>query len=554
MKLKSLGILMMSLLLLVAATSSALLMYVASQFDSNMQQAKTAYANVIEPLRQIDANTKNLRFHLLAAFNHNPDTPAASLHAHPVTAHTAVIRSEIENNTKLWASVSVAAASFPSVKLADLKRNYGTYFQAGIEPGVGAADTGRWMDIVRTVSATLFQYNAFEHQLQEQIDALHQVQETEFQAAHDQQQKLIAGSVVTGLIALALATILVWKTVRSYSTRLNLAVSATEAIAHGDLSQRLTVAGNCEATAVLRAIQQMQTAMRDLVGGIRGSADNINAAASEVALGNADLSARTEQQAGALEETASSMEELASTVKHNADNAQQASQLAESASAVAAQGGAVVAQVVQTMDAIDGAAKKIVDIISVIDGIAFQTNILALNAAVEAARAGEEGRGFAVVASEVRNLAQRSATAAKEIKLLIGDSVSQIEGGTRLAAEAGTTMDGLVSSVRQVTGLMSDIAAASQEQTAGINQINQAIIQMDDVTQQNAALVEEASAAALALQDQAAGLIEAVSVFTLGSPGELGQTFGTRGNSEGNSSSKRNRNSSRPLLAVVGAN
>jgi methyl-accepting chemotaxis protein len=241
----------------------------------------------------------------------------------------------------------------------------------------------------------------------------------------------------------------------------------------------------------------------------------MTSATGQIAAGNADLSQRTEEQAASLEETASSMEELTSTVKQNADNARQANQLAAGASQVAVKGGAVVGQVVSTMSSINDSSKKIVDIISVIDGIAFQTNILALNAAVEAARAGEQGRGFAVVASEVRSLAQRSAAAAKEIKGLITDSVGKVEDGTRLVGEAGKTMDEIVTSVKRVTDIMAEIAAASQEQSSGIEQVNQAITQMDEVTQQNAALVEEAAAAAESLQEQAQSLTQAVSVFKL---------------------------------------
>jgi methyl-accepting chemotaxis protein len=236
-----------------------------------------------------------------------------------------------------------------------------------------------------------------------------------------------------------------------------------------------------------------------------------------------DLSSRTEQQASSLEETAASMEELTSTVKQNADNARQANQLAVSASGVAVKGGHVVAQVVGTMSAINTSSKKIVDIIGVIDGIAFQTNILALNAAVEAARAGEQGRGFAVVAAEVRNLAQRSAAAAKEIKTLISDSVDKVEEGSKQVAEAGKTMDEIVGSVKRVTDIMAEITAASQEQTQGIEQINQAITQMDQVTQQNAALVEQAAAAAASLQEQASGLSQVVSVFKLDDSQQVSQ-------------------------------
>ncbi|GAA4030327.1 hypothetical protein GCM10022212_30740 [Actimicrobium antarcticum] len=268
-------------------------------------------------------------------------------------------------------------------------------------------------------------------------------------------------------------------------------------------------------SSLLFAMKSMRDSLADLVGRVRANSDTIATASSQIAAGNLDLSSRTEQQASSLEETASSMEELTGTVTQNADNARQANQLAVTAAEVAQQGGAVVAQVVGTMSSINASARKIVDIIGVIDGIAFQTNILALNAAVEAARAGEQGRGFAVVASEVRTLAQRSAAAAKEIKTLIGDSVEKVNAGSKLVDQAGATMEEIVASVNRVTDIMSEITAASSEQTAGITQINQAITQMDSVTQQNAALVEQAAAAAESLQDQAGGLTELMAVFKL---------------------------------------
>ena len=262
-------------------------------------------------------------------------------------------------------------------------------------------------------------------------------------------------------------------------------------------------------------MRQMQQSLAATVGQIRGSTDTIATASGQIASGNADLSSRTENQASSLQQTAASMEELTSTVKQNADSARQANQLAVSASEVAVRGGDVVGQVVDTMGSINASSKKIVDIIGVIDGIAFQTNILALNAAVEAARAGEQGRGFAVVASEVRSLAQRSASAAKEIKLLIDDSVNKVGAGSEQVAEAGRTMQEIVASVRRVTDIMGEIMSATHEQTSGIEQINQAISQMDQATQQNAALVEQAAAAAGSLQTQANTLVRAVSVFNV---------------------------------------
>ena len=293
------------------------------------------------------------------------------------------------------------------------------------------------------------------------------------------------------------------------------AVDVAGAIAAGELSRAIELRSG-DKDSLLFAMEAMRTSLVNIVGQVRMGTDTIATASNQIAAGNLDLSSRTEEQASSLEETASSMEELTSTVKQNADNARQANQLAVSASEVAVKGGTVVAQVVDTMASINASSKKIVDIIGVIDGIAFQTNILALNAAVEAARAGEQGRGFAVVASEVRNLAQRSAAAAKEIKTLINDSVEKVDAGGRLVDQAGVTMADIVQSITRVTDIMSEIASASAEQTMGIEQINSAISQMDEVTQQNAALVEEAAAAAGSMQEQAAALSEVVSIFKVG--------------------------------------
>ncbi|OJX30011.1 MAG: methyl-accepting chemotaxis protein [Burkholderiales bacterium 68-12] len=291
--------------------------------------------------------------------------------------------------------------------------------------------------------------------------------------------------------------------------------SAAGAIAAGDLATHID-ASRARPGSVVHAMQQMQQSLRQVVGAVRSSSDSIATGANQIAMGNADLSQRTEEQASNLEETAASMEELSSTVRTNSDTAQQAAQLAQSASGVAVKGGEVVQQVVHMMEEINASSKKISDIIGVIDGIAFQTNILALNAAVEAARAGEQGRGFAVVASEVRSLAGRSAEAAKEIKTLIGDSVQKVEAGGQLVTEAGSTMQDIVAQVRRVTDLISEINAATKEQTAGIDQINDAVMQLDQVTQQNAALVEESASAADSLNQQAQQLVGAVAVFKIG--------------------------------------
>ncbi|WP_413628669.1 methyl-accepting chemotaxis protein [Herbaspirillum frisingense] len=318
-------------------------------------------------------------------------------------------------------------------------------------------------------------------------------------------------------VAIILCVIAAWLVTRSITRPLNEAVNVASAVAQGDLTVQIADTSKDETGMLLASLKTMNQNLHRIVSEVRTGTDTINTASSEIATGNLDLSSRTEEQAGALEETASAMEELTSTVKQNADNARQANQLAATASEVAVQGGSVVGQVVQTMGEINDASRKIVDIISVIDGIAFQTNILALNAAVEAARAGEQGRGFAVVASEVRTLAQRSASAAKEIKALIDDSVARVDNGSRLVEQAGSTMSEVVASVRRVTDVVAEISAASHEQSDGIEQINQAIVQMDEVTQQNAALVEQAAAAAQSLQEQSVRLSETVGVFKLSS-------------------------------------
>jgi methyl-accepting chemotaxis protein-1 (serine sensor receptor) len=324
-------------------------------------------------------------------------------------------------------------------------------------------------------------------------------------------------ATVTLLIVLAVTSAvgaaIVWWIVQGITRPLDQAIDIAKTVAAGDLRCDVEVTTRDEVGELLTALKQMSGNLSDIVRRVRSGTETIASASNEVATGSMDLSTRTEQQASSLEETASSMTELTSTVRQNNENANQARKLADEASNVAVRGGATVSEVVQTMGAINESSKKIVDIIGVIDGIAFQTNILALNAAVEAARAGEQGRGFAVVASEVRNLAHRSAAAAKEIKELIGDSVGRVEAGSRLVGEAGVTMEEVVSSVRRVTSIIGEIAMATGEQSQGIEQISDAISQMDSVTQQNAALVEEAAAAAEALQQQAASLTEAVSVF-----------------------------------------
>jgi len=334
----------------------------------------------------------------------------------------------------------------------------------------------------------------------------------------------IASTGVTLMSALSLLMLLLgggvgWLITRNLARSLGAEPSdlcdVVSRVADGDLTSHLQVRSG-DTVSVMAAVDRMQTALSRVVSTVRSGSESVATASAQIAQGNNDLSGRTEEQASALEETAASMEQLGSTVKQNADNARQANQLAQSASTVAVKGGQVVAQVVDTMKGINDSSKKISDIISVIDGIAFQTNILALNAAVEAARAGEQGRGFAVVASEVRSLAGRSADAAKEIKALISDSVQRVEQGTALVDQAGATMTEVVSSIRRVTDIMGEISAASNEQAQGVAQVGEAVVQMDQTTQQNAALVEEMAAAASSLENQAKELVQTVAVFKLG--------------------------------------
>ncbi|WP_184862518.1 methyl-accepting chemotaxis protein [Acidovorax soli] len=355
--------------------------------------------------------------------------------------------------------------------------------------------------------------------LQEVLGQLMQVQldqaKMEYDRAAASYQTIWAVTVAAVVLGVLLAVLVGGSMIRQISRSLGNAVDITDAVSRGDLTVPIQAQGRDEIAYLLTGLTAMRDNLAQVVSGVRGNAQGVASASAEIASGNHDLSIRTEEQASALQQTAASMEELSSTVRQNADNARQANQLAMSASTVAVQGGDVVSEVVETMKGINDSSKKISDIIGVIDGIAFQTNILALNAAVEAARAGEQGRGFAVVASEVRSLAGRSADAAKEIKSLIHASVERVEQGTTLVDKAGATMTEVVASIRRVTDIMGEISAASTEQSQGVSQVGDAVTQMDQVTQQNAALVEEMAAAAGSLSHQAQALVGAVEVFKL---------------------------------------
>jgi len=421
----------------------------------------------------------------------------------------------IGDNLKLYEAV--AHTEEEKAGLAQLKESYAAYF----------ASRPRWFELYsagQTEEAAAWRaantnkhgaatVKAFKTLIELQDRTAGQKVE-QLLAANDTYREMLLGVV---LLAIAAAVLMGYRVVKSVTLPLREALSLAQTVSRGDLTSRITVRRNDEIGQLMHALQEMNDSLVRIVGEVRSGTDTMATASSEIAAGNQNLSQRTEEQAGSLQHSAASMGELTTTVRQNADNARQANELAQAASGVAVKGGEVIGEVVATMAAINDSARKIVDIIGVIDGIAFQTNILALNAAVEAARAGEQGRGFAVVASEVRNLAQRSASAAKEIKGLIGDSVEKVDAGSRLVTQAGSTMNDVVAGVKRVTDIMAEITSATVEQSAGIEQVNASIGQMDAITQQNAALVEQASAAAASLQDQAAGLAQVVAVFRLDS-------------------------------------
>ncbi|MBN3752805.1 HAMP domain-containing protein [Paraburkholderia sp. Tr-20389] len=382
-----------------------------------------------------------------------------------------------------------------------------TLINDGVNPeftALRASDLSGYHAIADTKISPMFV--SYDNAASPVVKALQAHADQQLESTNTQMSVLRAAIIAVIAVALVLVVAIRFALRGMIVQPLDDAVACFEQIAKGDLTQQVNATGSNEMGRLFKAVKAMQDSLQTMIKSVHTSVESIDTGAREIAMGNTDLSQRTEQQAASLQETASSMEQLTGTVKQNADNARQASQLAVNASDIATRGGEVVSQVVSTMQDIATSSNKVVDIISVIEGIAFQTNILALNAAVEAARAGEQGRGFAVVAGEVRSLAQRSASAAKEIKELIGDSADKVQSGSTLVGRAGTTMDEIVQAVRRVTDIMGEISAASEEQSGGIEQVNRAVVQMDEVTQQNAALVEQAAAAAASLEEQTRSL------------------------------------------------
>ena len=473
---------------------------------------KENYENGLVPTGQLDQIVRLILANQLAVAQAVTDDAAG------IARELDGVENRLKQADKLWNDYTAVPASAQEKELADKFVAARTKFVGeGLRPAMEALranDMPKATGIMRGQMNQLFTAvnQSANNLLNFQLDSAKKNFEST-QATY----RLVRNSCLTGMLfSVLLGTIICIWLVRAIARPLADAVRVARSVAAGDLTNKIEVSTSDETGQLLQALKEMNESLVKIVSEVRGGTETIATASSEIASGNMDLSARTETQASSLEETASSMEELTSTVKSNADSAYQANQLAMSASQVAVKGGAVVSQVVATMGSINESARKIVDIIGVIDSIAFQTNILALNAAVEAARAGEQGKGFAVVATEVRQLAQRSAAAAKQIKELIDDSVEKVDTGARLVDQAGATMKEIVDSVKRVTDIMGEISTASKEQTDGIEQVNQAIAQMDEVTQQNAALVEEAAAAAASLQDQAVSLSQVVSVFKLG--------------------------------------
>lgn len=507
-------------LMVLIGITSILMLVIALMGLRGIEQTNASLKTVYEDrtvalglLSDVQSSLQENRAELATAMA-NPDDSKRALD---------VMQKNVELINKAWATYKGTRLTPEEEKLA---RNFEAarekYLVEVLKP-MGAAISSGDMDSAKALLGDKFRTLFVD--VRKNIDDLNafEIREAKREFETGQDRYASARWMIWTLLLLGIGTACFfgWTLIRSITASLSQGVDAANAMAEGDLTNQIRVDGKDEMAALLTSLSNMQGGLATVVSSVRQGSESVATASAEIAQGNNDLSSRTEQQASALEQTAASMAELSSTVKQNADSARQANQLALSASSVAKQGGLVVNQVVETMKGINEASRKISDIISVIDGIAFQTNILALNAAVEAARAGEQGRGFAVVASEVRSLAGRSAEAAKEIKSLIGTSVDRVEQGTALVDQAGTTMTEVVDSIKRVTDIMGEISAASTEQSLGVSQVGQAVAQMDQATQQNAALVEEMAAAASSLKGQAQDLVQTVASFKLGNEGAV---------------------------------
>ncbi|MGD9942734.1 MAG: methyl-accepting chemotaxis protein [Burkholderiaceae bacterium] len=502
-------------LIILSAVLTALLLAMAAVGIYSLRESHARLQSVYEDRTVAAAYLAEVQRALLQNRNR---VSAMLLNPAPANVQSALqgLQAEGANADKVWKTYMATRLTDAEARLAESFGKGAGVLTAALQPivkalQVGDSDTARQLE--QSKLGPLYE------PVRRDLEALIQLQLDESRREYDagvagyERGLMLAGllSTLGIMFALVFSTLLI----RGLTRSLRYAVEVSAAVADGDLSQRIDVRGRDELAQLLGALAGMRDRLAGIVMQVRQGAHGVATASAEIAHGNQDLSARTENQASALEQTAASMDELASTVRQNAEHAQQASQLAQQASSVAGQGGDVVGEVVSTMKGISESSSKIADIIGVIDGIAFQTNILALNAAVEAARAGEQGRGFAVVASEVRSLAGRSAVAAKEIKTLIDTSLSRIEQGGALADKAGVTMGEVVGSIRRVSEIIGEISAASAEQSAGVTQVGGAVTQMDQATQQNAALVEQMAAAAASLSSQAQGLVQTVAVFKL---------------------------------------
>jgi methyl-accepting chemotaxis protein/methyl-accepting chemotaxis protein-1 (serine sensor receptor) len=516
-KIRTLIVSVLGVLMLLVAALGSLGLYGTSHTHSLMRDVALQDAKTENTFSRIRLLMETNRSQVLQALQHNPGFDWAKLHDHPLDVHWGLIAKTSASINELWTNYYSGIQSPDEKRLADAwYEKSGSLGVKAVEEAANFIRQGRWDEAEHTLigkinpgyrvggeaSAALSEY------LQQRGKANATAVDSSIS-----QTGVLLGTALALSLALALATMVVLS--RGITQPLEEAIAIARRVASGDLSSRIEVRSRNELGELLGALKAMNESLTNVVASVRSSSDSIATGSTQIATGNADLSHRTETQATSLQQTAASMEQLTHTVKNNAEVALEAEQLAKSASSVATQGGQTVDQVVSTMEQISAASRKISDIIGVIDGIAFQTNILALNAAVEAARAGEQGRGFAVVAGEVRSLAQRSAQAAREIKTLINDSVEKVEVGSQQVNAAGRTMSDIVRQVQSVSNLIAEISSATNAQTADIGQVSHAVSKLDEVTQQNSALVEQSAAAAESLQAQAARLVEAVAVFRI---------------------------------------